>query len=236
MPERRGKAPYHITTLNEKPLHAALKSWYARPGDHTEIYADGFLIDVVRDDRLVEIQTRGFGKIRRKLETLVRHHKVRLVYPVAREKWILRTAKDGSVLSRRKSPRRGGVEDVFRELVSLPELAADRNFSLEVLLIREEEVRTEGRNWRRRGWRTSERRLIDVVERHVFECPADFAALLPADLPEPFTTADLASARSIPRPVAQRMCYCLRRMGALREAGKKGNAILYLRQDVSPST
>jgi hypothetical protein len=37
-----------IGSLNEKPLHAALKEWYARPEDRFEASVDGFVIDVVR--------------------------------------------------------------------------------------------------------------------------------------------------------------------------------------------
>jgi hypothetical protein len=37
-----------ISTLNEKALHANLKSWYAQPGDQFEVCVDGFIIDIVR--------------------------------------------------------------------------------------------------------------------------------------------------------------------------------------------
>jgi hypothetical protein len=85
----------------------------------------------------------------------------------------------------------------------------------------------EGRAWRRKGWVICERRLIEVVGHCLFCTPADLVALLPAELPDPFTTADVASAGSHPRWLAQKMAYCLRKMGAIREAGKRGNAILY---------
>ena len=45
-----------ISTFNEKPLHAALKAWYARAGDRLEVQVDGFIIDIVRDGLLIEIQ------------------------------------------------------------------------------------------------------------------------------------------------------------------------------------
>ena len=80
--------PHAIGTLNEKPLHAALKAWYAQPGDQLEAKVDGYIIDIVRGDLLVEIQTRNFAAIKRKLLALVPHHPVQLVYPIAREKWI----------------------------------------------------------------------------------------------------------------------------------------------------
>ena len=221
-----------IGTLNEKPLHAALKAWYARPDDRFEVPFDRFVIDIVRGDLLVEIQSRNFSAIKRKMRTLTGSYPVRLVYPIAREKWIVKVAGDGKrVESRRKSPKRGKAEDIFQELVSFPKLLSNPNFSLEVLLIQEEEVRSYdgNRNWRRKGWVTNERRLLDVVDQRLFETPADMAALLPSRLKEPFTTSDLAKAAGIPRRLAQRMAYCLREMGAITASGKRGNAILYLR-------
>lgn len=222
-----------ISTLNEGPLHAGLKAWYAEPGDAEEVLVDGFLVDIVRDGLLIEIQTGGFSPLRRKLAKLVEGYCVRLVYPIAREKWIVRLKgrRSTKVLGRRKSPKRGKVLDVFAELVSLPALCADENFSLEVLLTQEEEVRRQvpGRAWRRRGWVTQERRLLDVVERRLFETPADFAALLPDELDEPFDTAELAGAIGCPRWLAQKAAYALRKMDVLEMAGKRGNAILYTR-------
>ena len=133
--------PPTIGLLNEKPLHAALKHWYARPDDRFETLVDGFVIDIVRGDLLIEIQTGNFAALREKLMTLVAKHRVRLVYPIAHQKWIIKevTAGEGQA-QRRKSPKRGGVEELFRELVSFPELLVQRNFSLEILLIQEEEV------------------------------------------------------------------------------------------------
>ena len=125
-----------IGRLNEKPLHAALKQWYARPGDRLEASVGGFLIDIFRGNLLVEIQTRNFAAIRRKLSDLVAHHRVRLVHPIAQEKWIVKLAEDGeSQLSRRKSPKHGAIEHVFEEFVSFPRLLSNPNFSLEVLLL-----------------------------------------------------------------------------------------------------
>jgi hypothetical protein len=112
------------------------------------------VIDIVQDDLLLEIQTSNFASIKSKLLDLVREHRTRLIYPVAQEKWIVRLAKDNFAgVVRRKSPKRGRVEDLFWEMVSFPQLLANPNFSLEVLLIREEELRRyEGRRmWRRRG-------------------------------------------------------------------------------------
>jgi hypothetical protein len=221
-----------ISTFNEKALHSALKSWYSRPGDQHEVPVDGFIIDVVRDDLLIEIQTRNFSAIRRKLLSLTEHYHVRLVYPIAREKWIVKVAgKANATQSRRKSPKRGSAVQIFEELVSFPSLIENPNFTVHLLFIQEEETRRyDGRRgWRRRGWVVHERRLLQVVGQRLFVSAADVATLIPPGLNEPFTTRDLATAMSKPRRLAQKMAYCLREMGAITALGKRGNAILYCR-------
>lgn len=218
-----------IGLLNEKPLHASLKEWCAQPGDRFEVPVDRFVIDIVRGDLLLEIQTGNFASIKSKLTTLVGSHQVRLIRPIAQEKWIVKLAKDDSGgITRRKSPKRGRVEDLFWEMVSFPQLLADPNFSLEVLMIREEEVRRyeEKRNWRRRGWATDERRLLEVVEQTSYEEPADWRAFIPIDV-ETLTAKDLAEARGIRNELAQKMVYCLRNVGVLELVGKRGRANLY---------
>ena len=220
-----------IGLLQETSLHAALKTWYARPGDRLEVPVDGFVVDIVRDRLLIEIQTRNFSALKAKLPKLVERHPVRLVYPIAQEKWIVRLAGDGQdPLSRRKSPRRAVPEHLFLELVRIPALASHPNFSLEVLLTKEEELwRDDGRgSWRRKGWSIADRRLVDVVQSILLNGPEDFRALLPAELPQPFTTRDLASAIGQPAYLAGKMAYCLRLMGAIETVGKRGRSWLYL--------
>jgi len=224
-----------IGTLNEKPLHEALKRWYAQPGDIFEVPVDGFVVDIVRGDLLIEIQTRNFSAIKRKLEKLLINHSVRLVYPIPREKWItkLKLTDDGdSPISRRRSPKHGAFEHIFEELIRLPELLENPNLSIELLLIEEEEVRRyDGvRGWRRRGWVTEERRLLRVVDKRILNSPADMHAFIPMTLTEPFSVNDLATATNHNTRLTRKMVYCLRRMGCVAQAGKRGNAILYARR------
>ena len=234
-----------IGTLGEYSLHADLKRWYAQEGDRLEVNVDGFIVDVMRGELLVEIQTRNFSGIKRKLAQLADLHPLRRVYPIAQEKWIVRLpartggrARDGKkVLSRRLSPKRGRLLDIFDELVHIPSLLREPTVSFEALLIEEEEVRRDdGRgSWWRRGISTLDRRLIRVVSRNVFEGPKGFLKFLPSGLPQPFTTRNLAEALDEPHHIAQKIAYTLREMGAIRVAGKRKNAILYsLREDAAP--
>jgi len=230
----------HIGELNEQPLHAALKAWCAGPDDRVEASVDGgqrgYVIDLVRGDLLIEIQTGSFSSIKRKMHDLVKRHPVRLIYPIATEKWLLKLPKQGwDKPRRRKSPKWGRVEAVFAELVSFPQLLMDDNFSLEIVLIQEEEVRryAGAKYWRKNGWVTVERRLLDVVSQRLFETPSDMSALLPAETPQQFTTLDLAEALDSPRWLAQKMAYCLRQMGEIVHVGKRGRSYLYSRSNAA---
>jgi hypothetical protein len=217
-----------IGLLNEKPLHASLKQWYARPGDRFEVPVDGFVIDIVRDDLLIEIQTRNFSSIKSKLTNLTRSRRVRLIYPIVQEKWIVRLETNGRGEVRRKSPKRGRLEDLFWELVSIPHLLTNPNFSLEVLMIREEEVRRYAgkRHWRKRGWVIEGRRLLEVLDQRSFGASADWLRFLPDGL-DAFTTTDLATGIKTRTELAQKMAYCLREGRMIELIGRRGRANLY---------
>ncbi len=227
-----------IGTLRESDLHAALKRHYACPTDRLEMAIDGYVIDIVRDDELIEIQTHNFAALKRKLPHLLEHHHVRLVYPIAQAKWITRVKADQqTVIGRRKSPKRGVLEDLFVELVSLPELMAHPNFTLEVVLIHEEEFRCPRSGGRRswmhaqRVWRVCNRRLLEVVDRVTFATPADFRRFIPPELSSPFTSHALAEALQRPDYLAHKMTYCLRKMDVLTIVGKRQRAWLYAVND-----
>ncbi|MFQ5964220.1 MAG: hypothetical protein ACE5KZ_08060 [Candidatus Scalinduaceae bacterium] len=223
---------HKIGMLNEKSLHSALKEWYTRPNDRLEVSVDGFHVDIVRGDLLVEIQVQNFTAMKRKIARLTSHRPVRLVHPITLEKWLVKLAQDGySHLSRRKSPKRGAIEYLFEELVSFPKMLLNPNFSLEVLFIQEEEVRRydSTRCWRRKNWVIHERRLLRVMGQRIFKTTSDIANIIPKALTEPFTTSDLAHAIRKPAWLAQKMAYCMRNMNIISPVGKRRNAILYTR-------
>lgn len=218
-----------IGSLNEKPLHAALKEWYRRAGDRVEVPLDGFVIDLVRGKLLIEIQTRSFSAMRRKFDHLLDSYPIRLVHPVAAERWIVKLDDDGNETSRRRSPKRGIAADVCAELVSFPSLLSHPHFTLEIALIEEEEVRRPDarRGWRRGGFVIEERRLVDVRDTVQIDSPEGLQQLLPTELPDPFTTADLASGLGRSRHLAQEVAYCLRVSGAVQTDGRDRRGILY---------
>lgn len=214
----------------ETHLHTALKNWYAQTGDLIEAEVDGYRIDIVHDNVLIEIQTKHFYHIRDKLNSLLVKHHVHLVFPIAQEKWILRLGDDHQFKnSRRKSPKHGRVEHIFDELIRFPDLIAHPNFSLEILMTNEEELWVnDGKgSWRRGGWSIQDRKLLKVVDRIILATPGDLRSLLPRSLPQSFTTHDLAKSIPLRQSLARKMAYCLRQSAVISVSGKQGRSYLY---------
>ena len=215
--------------LGEGPLHAAIKQFLAEPGDRFEVPVDRFVVDLVRaDGELVEIQTGAFAALGPKLDALLDTHRMRVVHPLAAERRIVRVDADGEVSSGRRSPKRATVVDVFEKLVSFPSLLTHPNLILEVLLVREDHVRGQRQLPRARRRRDpGQRRLVEVLERVELRTPNDLLAALPALPDGPFSTRELAARLACSVALAQQTAYCMRAMGVIEPAGKRGRTRLH---------
>ena len=228
-PSRNNDRNNKINTIGESSLHAALKSWYALPGDLIEVPVDGHIIDIKRGELLIEIQYRNFNALKKKLIKLLEEHRVHLVHPVAEVKWITRMPKSGKKpIGKRRSPKKERTEHLFVELVHIPYLVKNPNFSLEVLITEQEEIRrNDGKgSWRRRGWSIVDHKLIEVRDTILFNSPKAYRDFIPPNLPQPFTNRELSEALAIPLNLAQRMVYCLRKMDIVKVVGKRNRSNL----------
>ena len=219
-------APPHIGTLNEGSLHAALKELYAEPGDEFEVPLDRFVIDIRRDDLLIEIQTSSFAAMGSKLDALLDRFEILLVHPIAIESWL-----DRPNTKPRRSPKKGSLYSIFEELVSVPTLLDHPSLTLDVVLVSVTKHQTHDPRARRGrgGMRTRDRSLREVIETHRFHDVDDLAALLPHDLPDEFSTADIARLGSVKRDVAQRMAYCFKPLGVIEEIDRTRQGYVYRR-------
>jgi hypothetical protein len=218
----------------ETSLHRQLKELYAGDGDGAavEVPLGQYRIDVVAGQELIEIQHGSLSAIRGKVAKLLKKHTVRVVKPiVARKTLVKQDAKGGRVVSRRRSPKRGSILDLFDELVYFTGVYPHKRLRLEVVLVEVEEWRFPGhgrrRRWRKNDHEVEDQRLVEVGERHQFRTARDLRRLLPKRLPRPFHTGHLAERMEIERWIAQRIAYCLRHAGTIQQVGKKGNAWLY---------
>lgn len=109
-----------INLYSEYSLHDSLKRLAAGPGGRIEVPMEGGIADALRTDgEIVEIQTAKLGAVMAKVGAWVhRGHRVRVQFPLVVSKSILRyDGESGALLSRRRSPRKRTVWDLFDELI-----------------------------------------------------------------------------------------------------------------------
>lgn len=217
----------------ETSLHRELKALYSPDASRREVALDGFRIDAIDDGRLIEIQYGSLAALRDKIRRLLAAHEVHVVKPLAARKYLVtRKRKRGPIVSARWSPSRETIYDLFLDLVHFTGVFPHARLTLEVVLTEQEEHRLPARKrrWNGKNYRVEDRCLRSIAGRVVLRTAADLAALIPAAVPGEFTTAELAEAAGIPRWLAQKMAYCLRKTGAVDVAGKRRHAILYRRR------
>lgn len=221
-----------INLYSEQSLHSQLKEAYAEAGDRLESPVLGKVVDLVKSDgELVEVQTKSLGKIAAKVLALAAAgHRVRIVHPVSVETSIRRIdPATGEHLSTRRSPKRGDVYSVFEELVHASGLIAARNVSLEVVLVKTIETRSRdgSGSWRRRGDRTADRELAEILSSRVFSSRADWLRLIPRSLEPPWSSGSLGEALGIDATRARQILYCFAKAALVSEEGREGRRKLY---------
>ncbi|HEY1601681.1 MAG TPA: hypothetical protein VGG64_18920 [Pirellulales bacterium] len=216
----------------ETSLHREMKLLYAGAAARTEVRYGRYRVDAVVGDELVEIQHGRLGAISFKIAELLKEHTVRVVKPIVREKFLVkRHRRGGKIVSRRRSPKRGQIFDLFHEMVYFTKVFPHPRLSIEAVLVDVEEYRFPGhgrrRRWGKNDHQVEDQLLVCVAESRVLRTAADLVSLLACDLPKRFHTGQLAEAIGKPRWMAQRVAYCLRETGAAKIAGKQGNSLMY---------
>ncbi|MFC1936865.1 hypothetical protein ACFLYP_04290, partial [Chloroflexota bacterium] len=167
--------------------------------------------------------------INKKLLSLLAHHPIKLIHPIHNQKWIIRKETNGEKISQRKSPKKGRVEEIFREIVRAHKPFTYPNLELCVAIVNINEIWTndgEG-SWRRKFWSITDQTLISVEKTISFKSPSDYINLIPKRLLPKFTNSDLAVTLKIPDHLARKMTYSLRKMNLLEVVEIKGNTHIH---------
>lgn len=223
--ERQG-----IGTLSEKTVHAVLKNYYAPDTDLHEIPIENFVADIFTGSEIVEIQTRSFNAMRRKLEAFLPLYPVTIVYPIPHIKWLSWIdEKSGEVSPKRKSPKKGNVYQAFIELYKIRPFLVNENLKFRFALIDMEEYRLLN-GWsenKKKGSERYDRIPVQFVQEVRVDCREDYMQFIPYDLPEPFTTKDFAKSAKIPAKLAGTILLIMTDLKIVERIGKQGNSYLY---------
>lgn len=219
-----------IGTLGEKTVHAVLKQYYEPYEENHETKVGTFVADIVGEDGIIEIQTRGFDKLRKKLYAFLEVATVTVVYPIAQTKWLYWVDPEtGEVTKRRKSPKCGKPYELLYELYWIKDILKNKNLRFIVTLLELEEYRNLN-GWskdKKKGSTRVDRIPIDVLEEIEIRSTEDYHALLPTNLPKEFTAKELAKATGGSQRKTQFSIQVLKSLGIIEQVGKQGRAFLY---------
>lgn len=219
-----------IGTYKEKTLHAVLKR-YIEPNDNCqEIGVGSFVADIFNENGIIEIQTRDFNRLRKKLAYFLNEHIVTIVYPIPATKWLIWVDPEtGEATKQRKSPKTGSKYQAFRELYKIKLLLTNPNLRLRLMFLDMKEYRYLN-GWskdKKKGSSRCERIPVALKDEIHINRPQEYKKLIPDTLCDSFSSADFAKAAGISKHAASTALNVLHYVGAVERAGKKGNNYLY---------
>lgn len=226
----KNRERHGIGTLSEKTVHAVLKNYYAPDEDMHEIPIEGYVADIYTGTEIIEIQTRAFNKMRRKLEAFLPLYPVTIVYPIPNIKWLSWIDEEtGEASALRKSPKKGNVYQAFKELYKIRPYLSDKNLRLRFALLDMEEYRLLN-GWskdKKKGSERYDRIPVKFAEEVCIERREDYMQLIPYELPERFTAKDFAKYAKIPAESAGTILLIMTDLSIVERVGKVGKAYLY---------
>lgn len=219
-----------IGTLCEKTLHSVLKNYYEPQSDNHEIKIGNFVADIVGKDGIIEIQTRNFNTMRKKLSAFLEVTDVTIVYPIAGVKWLCWIDQStGEITKKRRSPKRGVPQDIFYELYKIKSYLKNPNVHFIICMLEVKEYRYLN-GWshdKKRGSSRCDRIPSDILGEVKIDTISDYKKLIPESLPENFTSKDFSKACKISVRTSQTALNILNYLEIVTRVSKKGNSYIY---------
>jgi len=219
-----------IGTLSEKTVHAVVKNYYESNEDKQEIPIEGLYADIFTGSEIIEIQTRSFDQVRKKLDRFLSYYPVTVVLPIPHTKWLIWIDEEtGELTDKRKSPKKGNAYEAFRELYKIKQYLKEDRLTIKLLFLDIEEYRLLN-GWsqdKKKGSCRFDRIPVGLVDEVTLSCPQDYMQLLPDNLPDTFTCAEFAKLVKIPSKRANVVLNILTYLEVVERIGKKGNAYIY---------
>ncbi len=218
-----------INTMGEKRLHRVLKCYYEPDETKHEQTVGRHIADILRGDEIVEIQTAGFFPLKQKISSYLSDtdYRITLVHPIIEKKWISWIdPQDGSISKRSRSPKKGSLLAETKELVYLLDYLPNERLRFVFPRIEVEDYRLLN-GWshdRKRGSVRYERMPIALHGEETLTDRSDFAALLPAELPDGFTARDFITVTRLPSRSAYCVLKVLAAVGVIREGEMQGRS------------
>lgn len=108
-----------IGTKQERTLHQYLKYYFCPDTNKHEQKCGDYIVDILDDNEVIEIQTSSFNVMRNKLEYLLDKYSVTIVYPIINNKMIFNLNDHGELINVKKSPKKEHPLKIGKELYKI---------------------------------------------------------------------------------------------------------------------
>ena len=235
---------FQIGTLSEKTIHAVVKNYYAPDEDNQEIPINGKYADIffapkggprsLNEDgnkgHIIEIQTRSFDRLRDKLKSFLPEYTVTLVLPIPDHKQIIWIDPDTGEISKGTNRKYGNDYTGFKELYKIKPFLTHPNLRICFLfmdMIEYKFLSGSSKNRKKHGACRFDRIPLDLTKEIHIDCTKDYMQFVPYNLPDNFTSSDMAKAAGIPKRLVSTVIGIIRDVGIIEQIGKKGRFYLY---------
>jgi len=234
--------------MSEKSLHAVIKKHLEPDETKHEIRIGRFIADIATHNKIIEIQTRSFNMLRKRLDfylntcqeksigtcpkTNLGTYHVVLVYPLPRYKWLYWINKEtNEITKKRKSPKIGSIYDAIGELYKIKSFLNHENLCICLIFVDLKEYRyLDG--WsgdKKKGSTRCDRVPVNIVEEINLDNVEDYHIFIHDALPEQFTSKDYVAFAKVNIFTAQTTLNILDYLGIVKRVGKQGRTYVYER-------
>lgn len=217
-----------IGEYQEKAIHFILKNYFETDKDKLEVKINGMIADIYNEEGIIEIQTRNFDRLRKKLDVFLKDYQLTIVYPLIKSKKITWMNSENKADYNRKSPIHMNMFNVFKELYKIKQYLKHENLHFCFVFVDVVEFKNldgYGKNKKKRA--SSFNKLpIDINEIVNIDNFSEFKTIFSGEEKE-FTSKDLSKMKKIKLKDAQVALTVLNYLEIVERIGKKGNSYLY---------
>lgn len=215
-----------VGILNEKQIHATLKSYFAATLFDKEIKIGSYFADLVTENGIFEIQTANFSYLVPKLNTFLKASHVTIVYPFHKKSRLNYVDKaTGEILSSGWNVTASDMTDFFLELYRIRQYLNDPNLTVCIADIAVENLRYCAKDMKRRKTDRKVAVPTSLLRLTFLEDSDSYRCFIPEGLPETFTLKEFRRCmRSGDAGIAIKI---LQYVGVIDYIGKRGNEYLY---------
>lgn len=231
--------------LNESHLHHTLKVFFKtqNPGSKLEVPYKQWICDIETEDQgIIEIQTGNILPLKAKIKEAIKDKRnITIVHPVITEKKIEVYTRDGTLVSKRKSPKKENIFDALKTLTGIYDLLLTRYVTIIFIEVKttEQRIQTDEKiqlpNKSRhfmKNWYKAGKELSEIGTQHTFHGKKSYLALLPK-LSNNFSSLELKEAfneQDFPKSAqkhANLILWLYSRMGLIQYTEKRGRRNYY---------